>query len=100
MSRESRKFLCQGRPGNLSPGWTSLYLFPLPRLGEVGEVSNFAMQQSHHPSGLYLGYRVPDMDQDRVGGQPVYPSKKAGLKCDNSVARLSETYTEETSLEV
>lgn len=51
------------------------------------------IQQSHHYSWVSL----PDIDQ-RVGGSLLITSRKARVRDDNSVAMVSITHTDETSL--
>lgn len=75
---------------------------PSPRSVEEGGGSCFVIQPSHYPSGLDFGWQVLDRNQCVwVGGGvgPAYPSRKARVSDDNSVARASVTYTEETSWE-
>ena len=47
------------------------------------------MQQSHHPSGGYFGCQVLDRNQG-VGGGLLNPSRKARIRDDNSVTRVSD----------
>ena len=65
--------------------------------------SCFVIQLSHYPSRLDFGCQVLDRNQCVGGGRgwgwPAYPSRKARVRDDNSVARASVTYTEETSWE-
>ena len=78
-------------------------LFPLLSPAEEGGGSCFVIQLSHYPSRLDFGCQVLDRNQCVGGGRgwgwPAYPSRKARVRDDNSVARASVTYTEETSWE-
>ena len=103
MSRRTRQMLDLSTDSHPLCPCRTVCLFPLLSLAEEGGGSSFVIQLSHYPSRLDFGCQVLDRNQCVGGGRgwgwPAYPSRKARVRDDNSVARASVTYTEETSWE-
>lgn len=85
----------EGDPLTFTPfalPWATMYLFLLPRM----DGAHFEVKESHHPFGVCLGCQV----QTWMGWVVACSlSRKARVKDDSLVARVSVTHTEGTSLE-